>query len=98
MRQTSNDLEHALVSFGRLQRLAEKDARTGVAQLRQAILRILFGKVPRDFVRGELAEPLPWATLQEFITATLVGDADRLTPDDLQYPHIDYTRKPTQVV
>jgi hypothetical protein len=96
-RNTSNNLEHSLTELGPLHKQAEKDAMALVTQLRRAILRCLFERVPRSLSRSELSRPHPSAPLQRFMRAVLIGSVDDLAPPDLQYPHFDLVWEPTEV-
>ncbi len=97
LRATSNDLEHALTDIGSLHGRAERDARSGVSQLRRAMLRCLFTSTPRPLARRALIKPFPCAPLQEFVHATLRGDAQALTESELEYPHFDVNVEPLRV-
>lgn len=96
-RSTSNDLEHALASFGALQQRAARDAVALVVQLRRVLMRSLFARLPRALSRRELAVPLPCAQLQEVVEAEFVGSAADLAPEDGPYPHLEVVSEPTDV-
>jgi len=97
VRGVSNDFEHALEAFGPLQTAAEADAIELLNAVRHSILRVAYNSDAPVTLPADTEIPLASVPLQESLTATILGEAASLAPEDLQYPHLDITTKSVTV-